>query len=74
MSNFYYIFLNHEIFNLFDMFGECLENSSNSRSKNRDQKSGQTPAEKGLAKKPRQVLPKIGTNFKTTIQKQGGAL
>ena len=59
----------------FEMFGKCLEKSSNSRSKNRGQKSGgQIPAEKGLAKKPSQVLQKIDSNFKTTTQKRGGAL
>ena len=55
----------------FEMFGKCLEKSSNSRSKNRGQKSGgQIPAEKGLAKKPSQVLQKIDTNFKTTTRRR----
>ena len=54
----------------FEKFGKCLEKSSNSRSKNRDQKSGgQIPAEKGSAKKPSQVLLKIDTNFKTTTRR-----
>ena len=60
---------------IFEMFGKCLEKSSNSRSKSRGQKSGgQLPAEKGLAKKPSQVLQKIDSNFKTTTQKRSGAL
>ena len=55
----------------FEMFGKCLEQSSNSRSKNRGQKSGgQIPAEKGLAKKPSQVLQQIDSNFKTTTRRR----
>ena len=58
------------LWNVWKMFGK---KSSNSRSKNRDQKSGgQNPAEKGSAKKPSQVLQKIDSNFKTTTQKRGG--
>ena len=53
---------------------KCLEKSSNSRSKNRGQKSGgQIPAEKGLAKKPSQVLQTIDSKFKTTTPKIGAA-